>query len=156
MCSTDPLKFRWSRRYICNSRHHRHLIASINLSQCFHISTGCAIIHCQLIHIDHEEAEALFPLLLWSLWCVPQIGYVMSYSYSSYSFGCTLHSSHYHYVYLSDIIIHWTHKMIVKTILSSVCLTFRPFSQLPFIYMQYTRAVCLSLLISLSWLWGYS
>ena len=36
MCWTDPLNFRWSRGYICNSSHWHNQIESINLSRCYH------------------------------------------------------------------------------------------------------------------------
>ena len=83
------------------------------------------------IYIYPGKTGTLFPLLMGSLWYVQIIGYIMACK--SCLFVClqtTLYHSR-HYVALSEGI---NTKMLVKYMLSSVCLRFSQFSQLSFIW----------------------
>ena len=86
----------------------------------------CYIIFCHLLHIHSGKTGILFSLLLCSLWWVQIIGYVLASR--SCSFVCTLH--HLIIIIVKLIWRHWTYKMPVRYILSSVWVRLSIFSQL--------------------------
>ena len=123
MCSTGPFQYRWSNGYIYSSCYYHHQIGSIHCSHCYHIFPWlrawdvCYIIFCHLLHISSRKTGNLFSLLLCSLWWVQIFGYDLTCR--SYSFVCTAH--HLSIRSLCKLIWrHWTYKMPVKYILSSV------------------------------------
>ena len=133
ICSTYPFKFRWSRGYICKSSNYYHQIGSIKFSQCFHIFLwlrvwgGQVVVFCQLLHRDPRKLFFFISITtLQSMMCENDC----VYHGLKVVFVC-LHITLYHYHYYGDL----TYKMLVRYILSSVCIRLNPFSQLSF--MQY-------------------
>ena len=121
MCSTGPFQFRWLTGYIHSSCYYHHQIGGINLTQ-YHIFPWfcawdvCCIIFCHFLHIHSGKPGILFSLLLCSLWWVQIVGYVLACK--SCSFVCTLH--HLIIIIVQTLWRHWTYKMPVRYILSSV------------------------------------
>ena len=150
MCSTGPFQYRWLKRYIYSSCYHHHQIGSIHLSHCYHIFPWlcawdvCCIIFCLLLHIRSRKTGNLFSLLLCSLWCVQIFGYVFCLQMVL----VCLYSTPSHYHQLCKLIWrHWTYKMRVRYILSSVWVRLSIFSPLSII--QYVGLYVFSLPISL-------
>ena len=102
----------------------------------------CCIIFCRLLHKHSWKTGILFSLLLCSLWWVQIVGYVLTCR--SCSFVCTLHHL---IIVIEPIWRHWTYKMPVRFILSSVWVRLSMFSQLSII--QYMGLCVFSLPISL-------
>ena len=132
MCSTGPFQYRWLKGYIYSSCYYHHQIRSIHLSHFYHIFPWlcawdvCYIILCHLLHIRSGKTGNLFSLLLCSLWWVQIVGYVLPCrSYSLFvQYTISLSS-------LCKIIWrHWTYKIPVRYILSSVWARLSIFSQL--------------------------
>ena len=103
----------------------------------------CYIIFCHLLHIRSGKTGNLFSLLLCSLWWV---GYVLPCR--SYSYVCTVHHPIIIIVqnYLKTL-RHWTYKMPVRYILSSVWARLSIFSPLSIIQsiIQYVGLCVFSL-----------
>ena len=147
MCWTGPFQYRWFKGYIYSSCYHHNQIGSIHLSHYYHIFPWlCAwyvyyIIFCQLLHIRSGKAGYLFSLSLCSLWWVQIVGYVLA---------CRSHSFFVQYnISLSSLCKliwrHWTYKMPVRYILSSVWVRFSIFSKLSIV--QYVGLCVFSSLI---------
>ena len=130
---------------IHSSCYYHRQIESINLAH-YHIFPWlcawdvCYIISCHLLHIHSGKTRFLFLLSLCSLWWVQIVRYVLacrscSFYTISLSALCKL------------IWSHWTYKMPVRYILSSVCVRLSIFSQLSTI--QYMGLCVFSLRISL-------
>ena len=104
----------------------------------------CYIIFCHLLHIRFGKTGNLFPLLLCNLWWVQIFGYVLT---------CRSHSGLFvqYTISLSSLCKliwrHWTYKMPVRYILSSVWVRLSIFSTLSII--QYVGLYVFSLPISL-------
>ena len=101
--------------------------------------------------IRSGKAGNLFSLLLCSVWWVQIFGYVLACR--SYSFVCTVH----HLIIIivqSNIWRHWTYKMPVRYILSSMWVRLSIFSPLSII--QYVGLCVFSLPIPLWWLREYT
>ena len=103
-----------------SSCYYHHQIGSIHLSHCYispwlYAWDVCYIIFCHLVHIRSGKTGNLFSLLLCSLWWVQIFGYVWACrSYSFVQYTISLSS-------LRKLIgRHWTYKMPVRYILSSV------------------------------------
>ena len=120
--------FGWLKGYIYSSCYYHHQIGSIHLSHCYHIFPWlcawdvCYIIFCHLLYIRSGKIGNLFSLLLCSLWWVlaDRTRLFVQYTISSSSL-CKL------------IWRHWTYKMPVRYILSSVwvrCSIFSPLSSM--------------------------
>ena len=110
---------------------YHYQFGSIHLPHCYHIFPWlcawdvCYIIFCPLLHMRSGKTRKLFSLLLCSLWCVQIFGYV---------WACLIWR-------------HWTYKMPIRYILSSVWVRLSIFSSLSII--QYVGLYVLSLPISL-------
>ena len=103
----------------------------------------CYIIFCQLLHIHSGKTGNLFSLLLCSLWWVQIFGCVSACR--SYSFVCKYTIS---LLSLCKLIWrHWTYKMPVRYVLSSVWVRLSIFS--PFSIIQCVGLYVFSLPISL-------
>ena len=141
ICSTGPFQFRWLKGYIYSPCYYHHQIGSIHLSHCYHIFPWlcacdvCYIIFCHLLHILSGKTRILFSLSLCSLWWVQIVGYILACrSYSFVHYTISLSS-------LCKLIWrHWTYKMPVRYILSSVSKIKHVFSV---IHYKICRAVCL-------------
>ena len=145
MCWTGPFEFRWLKEYIHHPSYYHHQIGSIHLSHCCHIFPwlcvwdGCTIIFCHLfIYIPGTLGPcfhywcSVYGICKWSdtLWPVGRVRLFVDYTISLSSI-CRL------------IWKHWTTKMLVRYMMSSMCLRLRQFSQLS-LYSLY-GAVCLQL-----------
>ena len=128
-------QFRWLKGYIYSSSWYHHQIGSISLSHCYHIFPWlcpwyvCYIIFCHLLYIHSGKTGILFSLLLCSWWRVQIVGCgwladrirLFVYNTISISSVCKI------------IPRHWTYKMPVRYILSSVWVRLSKFSQLSII-----------------------
>ena len=121
MCSTGPFQFRWLKGYIYSSCYYHHQIRSIHRSH-YHIFRGCvpemfvtsfSVTHC--IYIPGKPN--CFSWLLCSLWWVQIAGYAFGLADRIRLF---VHNT----ISLSSLCKliwrHWTYKMLVRYILSSV------------------------------------
>ena len=148
MCSTGPSQFRWLRGYIHGSCYYHHQIGSINLTH-YHIFRGCvpemfvtsySVTYCRYIPgkpgfcfhyycAVYDECKYLD-----TFWLADRVHLFVHYTISLSSL-CKL------------IRGHWTYKMPVRYILSSVWVRLSIFSQLSIIqYMglcfQFTHFPC--------------
>ena len=131
ICSTGPFQYWWLKGFIYSSCFYHHQIGSIHLSHCYHIFPWlcawdvCYIIFCHLLHKRSGKTGNLFSFLLCSLWWVQIVGHLLPCR--SYSFVFTVH--HLIIIIVQIIWRHWTYKMPVRYILSSVWVGFSIFSQ---------------------------
>ena len=151
MCSTGPYQFWWLKGYIHSSCYYQLQIWSINLTH-YHIFLWlcawdvCYIIFCHLLHIHSGKTGILFSLSLCSLWWVQLVGYILACI--SCSFVCTLH----HFIIISSSLCkliwrHWTYKMPVRFILSSLWVRLSIFSVIHYtiygaVCFQFTHFPC--------------
>ena len=149
MCSTGPFQYRWLKGYIYNSCYYHHQIGSIHLFNCYHIFPWlcvwdvCYIIFCHLLHIRSGKTGSLFSLLLCSLWWVQLVAYVCFSDRTRLFVHYTISLSS-----LCKIIWrHWTYKMPVRYILSSVWVRLSTSSQLSIVQsiIQYVGLCVFSL-----------
>ena len=119
--------------YIYSSCYFHHQIESIHLSHCYHIFPWlcawdvCYIIFCHLLHILSGKTGNLFSLLLCSLWSVQIFGCVWLADRTRLSVQYTISLSS-----LCKLIWrHWTYKMPVRYILSSVWVRLSIFFRYP-------------------------
>ena len=117
--STDPFKFAWLKRSICNSSDYHNQIRSITLSHSIHIicvcvSRGCSIICCQLFHKNPAKASFfIFITTVPSMSAHDWVRYEVSYSF--------VFTVHYCIITIMEICLkHWTCRMIVWSILARV------------------------------------
>ena len=152
LCSTVPFHYRWLKGYIYSSCYYHNQIGSIHL---FPLLSYCSLavwLRCLLHHIlsliaytFRETRECVFIII---------VQFMMS-AYSRIRFALQivlvcLYStpSHYHHCSLCKLIWrHWTYKMPLRYILSSVSVRLSIFSQLSII--QYVELCVFSLPISL-------
>ena len=139
--------FRWLKGCIYSSCYYHNQIGIIHLSIViiFFPLLGawdvCYIIFCHLLHIRSGKTGNLFSLLLCSLWWVKIFGYVLDRTRLFLQYTISLSS-------LCELIWrHWTYKMPVIYILSSVWVRISIFSPLSII--QYVGLYFFSLPISL-------
>ena len=147
--NTTATDSRWLKGYIYSSCYYHHQIGSIHLSHFYHIFPllcawdVCYIIFCHLLHIRSGKAGNLFSLSLCSSWWVQIVGYILACrSYSLFVQYTISLSSLFKLIWR-----HWTYKMPVRYILSSVWVRFSIFSQLSII--QYVGLCVFSSPISL-------
>ena len=148
MCSTGPFQVRWFKGYIYSSCYYHHQIGSVNLTHCYHIFTWlcawdiCYIIFCHLLHVHSWKTRILFSLLLCSLWWMQIVGYILA---------CRSYSFVHHAISLSSLCKliwrHWTYKMPVRYILSSVWVRLSIFSVIHYtiygaVCFQFTHFLC--------------
>ena len=140
--------------YVCSCYYH-HQIVSIHLSQCYHIFPWlcawdvCYKIFCHLLHICSGKTGNLFSLLLCSLWWVQLVQYVLASNCTRLFVQYTISLSP-----LCKLIWrHWTYKIPVRNILSSVWVRLSIFSQLSII--QYVGCVFSVYPFFLRWLREY-
>ena len=146
MCSTGPFQYSWLKGYIYSSCYYHHQIGSIHLSHCYHIFPwfcawdGCYIIFCHLLHIRSGKTGYLFSSLIvqfmsansWDTFCLADRTRLFIQYTISLSSLCKI------------IWRHWTCKMPVRYILSSVWVRLSIFSRLSVIQsiMQYVGLLC--------------
>ena len=122
MCSTGPFQYRWLKGYIYSSCYYHHQIGSIHLSHCYHIFLGCvserfvksySVTYCIYISgktgIFFHYYCAVYDECKWSdTFCLEDRIRLFVHYTMSLSSLCKL------------IWRHWTYKMPVRYLLSSV------------------------------------
>ena len=123
MCSTGPFQYRWLKGYIYSSCCYHHQIGSINLSHCYHIFSVVVCLIYLLHHIllliaytFRKNREFVFIIIVQFMMSANnQIRFVLKIV-----FVCFVHYT----ISLSSLCKliwrHWTYKMPVRYILSSV------------------------------------
>ena len=149
ICSTGPFQYRWLKGYIYSSRYYHHQIGSIHLSHCYHIFRGFVpemfvisyyVTYCIYVPgkpgICFHHYCAVYDECKCSdtFWLADRTRLFVQYTISLSSL-CKL------------IWRHWTYKMPVRYILSSVWVRLSIFSPLSFI--QYVGLYGFNLPISL-------
>ena len=134
---------------IHSSCYYHHQIGSIHLFHCYHIFPWlcawdvCYIIFCHLLHIRSGKSGNLFSSLFCSLWWVLIFRYVWPADRTRLFVQYTISLSSL----CKPIWRHWTYKMPLRYILSSVWVRLSIFSPLSII--QYVGLYVFSLPISL-------
>ena len=148
ICSTGPFQFKWLRGYIHNSCYYHHQIGRINLTH-YHILPWlcawdvCYIISCHLLRIHSGKTGILFHYYYAvydeckysdTFWLADHVRYFVHYTISLSSL-CKL------------IWGHWTYKMPVRYILSSVSKVKHIFSVIDYtihgaVCFQFTHFPC--------------
>ena len=116
MCSTGPFQYRWLKRFIYSSCYYHHQIGSIHLSYCYHIFCGCV---SEMFVTSYSVTYCIY---------IPGKPWICFHSYCAVYDAFCLEDRirlFVHYtISLSSLCKliwrHWTCKMPVRYILSSV------------------------------------
>ena len=148
MCSTGLFQYRWLKGYIYSSYYYHHQIGSNHLSHCYHIFPWvcawdvCYIIFCHLLHIYIPGK----PGICFHYHCAV---YDESKELDTFWLANRIRLFEHYTISLSlckPIWRHWTYKMLVRYILSCVCVRLGIFSRLSII--QYVEFCVFSLPIT--------